>query len=223
MRSFAGIIRYDGEDVPEAWLQGVAGRCGGSSQPTRIVLDRSAAFVEYGRGRRAEATHPAGEGPVDSPTGEENGVFLFSGRIDNGDAAVAHAQWGADCAEHLLGEFALAHWDSRKRRLLLGRDRLGVRAVYYHQSETLFAFGTELRDLLALPFMPRDLRDESLVDFLRRDGSSPAGTTFYQSIRLLPSAHRLILDGAKAVVHQYWKPPEPLPATGISPTNCASW
>ncbi|MBI4866024.1 MAG: hypothetical protein HY816_03645 [Candidatus Wallbacteria bacterium] len=137
---------------------------------------------------------------------------MFSGRIDNGDAAVAHAQWGDDCAEHLLGEFALAHWDSRKRRLLLGRDRLGMRAVYYHQSESLFAFGTELRDLLALPFMPRDLRDESLVDFLRRDGSSPAGTTFYQSIRLLPSAHRLILDGAKAAVHQYWKPPGLPPA-----------
>jgi asparagine synthase (glutamine-hydrolysing) len=230
MSPFAGIVRHDSQPVPESWLRALAGCPTRSNRIRRTVYERAAAFVEYERGPIVSA---AARTDVESATGSCCGpsapLLLLDARIDNrealgaqcgfpgsvgsdvGDAAIvalAYERWGEGCVEQLLGEFVLARWDPVCRRLFLARDALGVRAVYYHASASLFAFATELRALLALPGVPRRLREESIADFLRGDGSGPAGTTFYDAIHVLPSAHKLALDGDRLTHTRYWVPAE---------------
>jgi asparagine synthase (glutamine-hydrolysing) len=123
------------------------------------------------------------------PLGNEDGScwLTMDGRIDNGpevrttleskglqcrdatDAELvlrAYECWCEDCPKRLLGDFAFAIWDSRKQHLFCARDHLGVRPFYYHRGASQFAFGSEIRALLALETIPRRLNESRLVDFL---------------------------------------------------------
>jgi asparagine synthase (glutamine-hydrolysing) len=59
----------------------------------------------------------------------------------------AYKEWGADCVEHLIGDFAFAVWDSVARTLTLARDHMGQRHIFYHQGEGFFAFAAEIKGL----------------------------------------------------------------------------
>ncbi|MGA2262695.1 MAG: asparagine synthase-related protein [Acidobacteriota bacterium] len=183
----------------------------------RTLYDQSAAFVEYERGRADSLAD------VES-VADSGDILLLDARIDNREelgeqlglsgsdvedaafVALAYERWGKCCVERLLGEFALVLWDPGHRSLFLARDALGVRAIYYYASASLFAFATELRALLALPFVPRSLSEETIADFLCGDGSGPGGTTFYDAIHVLPSAHTLTLDRDRLTQTRYWAP-----------------
>jgi asparagine synthase (glutamine-hydrolysing) len=91
------------------------------------------------------------------------------GRPDAGqpDAALilaAYERWGAACAEHLLGDYAFAIWDSAERTLFCARDYIGFKPFYYHAGPHLFAFATELKALFALPDVPRRLNEVRVAD-----------------------------------------------------------
>jgi asparagine synthase (glutamine-hydrolysing) len=78
----------------------------------------------------------------------------------------AYECWGEDCPNRFLGDFAFAVWDARKRQLFCARDFVGVRPFYYHRSASLFAFGSEIRSVLALETVPRRLNESRVADFL---------------------------------------------------------
>jgi asparagine synthase (glutamine-hydrolysing) len=80
---------------------------------------------------------------------------MFRSHSDSEVILHAYEEWGTDCERRLNGMFAFAICDRRRRRVFLARDRLGVKPLYYWSDGTRFAFGSELRSLLALPFVPR--------------------------------------------------------------------
>ncbi len=117
--------------------------------------------------------------------------------------AHAYARWGTDCADALIGDFAFAVWDPQQRAMYCGRDPMGVKPLYYHWSDGLFAFGSEVGALLALPGVGADLNRTRIADYVL-GVESDREYTFHTAIARLPAAHWLrVAPGQKRQV-RYW-------------------
>ncbi len=105
--------------------------------------------------------------------------------------------------EELKGQFAFALWDSRERRLMLARDRLGIKPLYFSRQGNTLLFASEARAILASGMVDKELEMSGLVSFLECNSVAPPSTIF-RGIELLPAGHCLLYDGEKALVRQYW-------------------
>src|SRR4028118_115937 len=77
----------------------------------------------------------------------------------------AYGKWGEDCPQHLLGDFAFVIWDGAKQQLFCARDHFGVKPFYYHYAaDKRFAFATEIKALLGLPEVPRQLNEVRVAE-----------------------------------------------------------
>ncbi|MBE3557895.1 MAG: asparagine synthase (glutamine-hydrolyzing) [Ktedonobacteraceae bacterium] len=121
----------------------------------------------------------------------------FHSRADSEVILHAYEQWGTACLRHLNGMFAFALWDSQRRSLLLARDRLGVKPLYYWSDGRRFAWSSELKALLTLPWLARRLNLHALQTYLRCE-YIPAPDSIFEGIRKLPAGHLLEipLDGS---------------------------
>lgn len=109
----------------------------------------------------------------------------------------------------LRGMFAIAIWDARRQRLLLARDRLGIKPLYYREIDGGVAFGSELKSLLRLPGPSPEIDPRAIADYLSL-GYVPDPDCVYRGIRKLPPAHLLTWDRDRGVeVRQYWSPFRP--------------
>ena len=98
-------------------------------------------------------------------------------------------QWGVDVFRRLRGMFALAIWDEQTRQLLLARDPLGIKPLYYYRKDNLFVFASELRALLASGLVPRKLSGEGVASYLAT-GSVEAPLTIVEDVeQLLPGQY----------------------------------
>jgi asparagine synthase (glutamine-hydrolysing) len=115
-----------------------------------------------------------------------------------------------ELARRLRGMFAFAVWDARRERLVLGRDRVGKKPLYYWCDGRDLVFGSEIKAVLADPRVSRELDEEVLPGYLTF-GYAPSPRTFFKGIRSLPPGHVLVLDaGGPPVIHRYWDaPPTP--------------
>jgi asparagine synthase (glutamine-hydrolysing) len=121
-----------------------------------------------------------------------------------------YEQWGERCVDQFRGMFAFAVWDCANRRLLLARDRLGVKPLYYAALPGRgIVFGSELKSLLEDPDVPRDWEPEAIDAYLTLL-YIPAPATVYRGIRKLPPAHVLVAERGILRVSRYWD----LPFTG---------
>ena len=111
---------------------------------------------------------------------------------------------GDRAVEHLVGMFAIGIWDEPKRRLLLARDRIGEKPLYYAQGGGRFAFASEIKALLELPWVDRGL-DEEAVPYLLAYQSLPAPFTIYRGIRQLGPAQRLVWQDGRISIDTYWR------------------
>jgi asparagine synthase (glutamine-hydrolysing) len=91
----------------------------------------------------------------------------FSTSSDTEVILESYRRWGRRCVERLHGMFAFALYDSHECRLVLARDRTGVKPLYYHLGPAGFFFGSEIKAILALPAVPRRVNYLALIDFLR--------------------------------------------------------
>ena len=128
-------------------------------------------------------------------------------RSDSDTETIVHLYeaYGVDCVKHLRGMFGLAIWDSRKRRLVLARDRLGIKPLYWTTTSSgRIAFASELKCLLQLADVPRELNLES-VDHLFAALSTPATESILEGVHKLEPAHVLVAQpGREPVVQRYW-------------------
>ena len=130
-----------------------------------------------------------------------------------GDTEVlAHLAEGLDAVElarRLDGMFAFAVWDRRRRRLMLGRDPLGKKPLYYWQGAGRLVFASEIKALLADPGVPRRL-DPSAIPAYLTFGYVPTPHTFFEEIKSLPPGHVLTAQAGEPVrVERYWTPRVP--------------
>ncbi|HWE42952.1 MAG TPA: lasso peptide isopeptide bond-forming cyclase [Gemmatimonadaceae bacterium] len=117
---------------------------------------------------------------------------------------LAYERWGTCCVEHLIGDFAFAIWDGRSGELFCARDPMGVKPLYFYQSDGLFAFASEVRALLALPEVPREIDPRQVALFI--DGADRDRChTHYKSIRRLPSAHSMTVGRRSVTLTPYWR------------------
>jgi asparagine synthase (glutamine-hydrolysing) len=113
------------------------------------------------------------------------------------------ARHGGASIERVIGMFAFALWDANERRLLLARDRLGIKPLYYRILPDGIAFASELKALLLLGKPPIDR--SAVRDFLFH-GYVPAPKTIYQGIAKLPAGHTLSWQDGRVRIERYWSP-----------------
>ncbi len=154
--------------------------------------------------------------------------YVFRSRTDSEVIANGWHAWGPRLFGRLRGMFALALWDRRSRRLILARDRVGKKPLYYAPPETpggAFLFGSELKALLAWPGMPR-IANLTAIDHYLTLQYVPTPDTAFVGLRRLPPAHYLVAgadaDGRwrEPELVRYWALPEPRAArTTASPAE----
>jgi asparagine synthase (glutamine-hydrolysing) len=118
---------------------------------------------------------------------------------------LAYARWGEDCAERLIGDFAFALWDGRRRSLFCARDPFGIKPFYYGFRNSRFLFASELRGILCLEDVPRELNEEMIASYLALDFEDKE-ITFYQGLFRLPAAHAMRVDRQGLHLRCYWQP-----------------
>ncbi|HVJ11033.1 MAG TPA: asparagine synthase (glutamine-hydrolyzing), partial [Burkholderiales bacterium] len=117
----------------------------------------------------------------------------------------AYREYGVRMLEHLQGMFAFALWDRRAQRLLIARDHLGVKPLYYHWDGATLVFGSELKALLPHPAVGRELDLDALGLYFESQ-YIPSPATIYRNVRKLEPGHRLLLEGGKLSIERYWLP-----------------
>ncbi len=127
----------------------------------------------------------------------------FATRSDTETIVHLYEEFGEDCFRRLRGMFAIALWDSRDRKLLLARDRVGKKPLYYCANDKRILFGSELKALLAADNLPRSIDPQALSDYFSF-GYIPAPSTIYRTVRKVLPGHYLAVsaDGLREV--PYW-------------------
>ena len=113
---------------------------------------------------------------------------------------------GMDFVPRLLGMFAFAIWDAPRRRLVLGRDRLGIKPLYYLEHAGRLLFASEIKALLAVPGVGRAIDASALQDYLAF-GYSGSRQSLFKGIRKLPPASLLVCENGGYRIESYWRVP----------------
>jgi asparagine synthase (glutamine-hydrolysing) len=166
---------------------------------------------------------PEEQGELQPLTGRRGALLALDGRLDNRDellaalklprtasdaacALAAYEAWDEAFAAHLNGDFALAVFDEPKQQLLLVRDSIGIRPLYYFHDRRLFAFASEIKALLIHPGIEVRPDDEGLADFMLV-GSRPVDrcdATCFAGVSALPPAHLTVVTRERQVLRRYW-------------------
>lgn len=189
--------------------------------------DSRGLFVEAGTGLGIQRLRVVDLVTGDQPIFSEDGsiVVVLNGEIYNfqelredlrrrghrfatdGDTEVIvhlYEEHGVDCVRHLHGMFAFALWDKRRQRLVLARDRIGKKPLFYAVSGGDLAFASELRALLEADLGSREV-DPRAVDCFFAYGYVPAPLSIFSGVQKLPPAHTLVFENGKATLERYWR------------------
>jgi asparagine synthase (glutamine-hydrolysing) len=110
---------------------------------------------------------------------------------------------GVECVRSLHGMFGFALWDSRKQRLLVARDRVGKKPLFYSERNGTLSFASELHALMQDPTISRDVDHEALDHYLAY-GYVPAPRSAFRSVRKLEPGHRLVHQNGVSTIERYW-------------------
>lgn len=216
VNAIAGVYHLSGRrDARSGALAGV--RAGASGATGLHIWDGATAALVARPGGSRTARSAAG-----CLVAEDGRVIAADVRLDNSaeliqrlglggsasDPAVvlrAFQRWGADCVDHLLGDFAFAIWDPQSRTMFCARDAMGVRPFYYHWSGRQFAFATEQTGLLALDGVDREIDPDRLSGYVL-GVATDREKTFYRGIARLPAAHSMAVSEGSIRLRRYWTP-----------------
>jgi asparagine synthase (glutamine-hydrolysing) len=141
--------------------------------------------------------------------------YTFRTTSDTEVILQAYRRYGLDFLKHLRGMFALAIWDAEQRLLLVARDRIGIKPLYYCIGQGYIAFASELKALLLDPRTPREVDPAALADFLHLL-SIPDPHSILNGVRKLEAGHMLIVRGNRVQDHEYWNVPLPVAPRALS-------
>ncbi len=110
---------------------------------------------------------------------------------------------GQECVQRLRGMFAFAIWDAKRHALLLARDRLGIKPLYYAETSEGLIFGSELKALLTHPSVSRDISPKAIFEYFTHF-CIPGDLSIFESIHKLPAGHVLVYSHSRAALTHYW-------------------
>lgn len=220
MCGICGIYNLDGAPVNNRLLQTM------NDTMTHRGPDGSGLFVDgsIGLGHRRLAIIDLHTGEQPMATDDSQLQVVFNGEIynflelkkeleacghrfrTNSDTEVllhGYRQWGESFVKRLRGMFAIALWDVAQRKLLLVRDRVGKKPLYYHFDGRRLLFGSELKAVIADATVPREL-DPAALDAYCSFGYVPSPLSIYKSVRKLLPAHLAIITQQGMSQRSYW-------------------
>lgn len=133
--------------------------------------------------------------------------YTFRSHSDTEVLLNAYEEWGVECLHRLNGMFAFAIWDSRKERLFIARDRIGVKPAYYQWNGDRLAFGSEIKALLAYPGIEARPNFAAITEYMNAMFTTGEHTWFEGIKRLLPG-HYMLADSTGLQVKQWWDAPD---------------
>jgi asparagine synthase (glutamine-hydrolysing) len=128
---------------------------------------------------------------------------LFQTYSDTEVIVHLYEEMGESCVEQMSGMFAFALWDEHQQKLLLGRDRIGQKPLFYSQHGSDFLFGSEIKSILALHPQEPELDPLAMHDYLSLRFIPPPRTIF-KHIQKLPPAHTLVFQYGQIRLRRYW-------------------
>ncbi len=134
---------------------------------------------------------------------ELENTHTFKTQTDTEVIIAAYKRWGIDCVEHFFGMFAFALWDEKQAQLLIARDRLGVKPLYYAETEHGFIFASELRAILSTGWVERRIDANAAADYLRYQ-TVHAPNTIIEGVHMLMPGHRMIIHSKGIHTERWW-------------------
>ncbi|MEP6344757.1 MAG: asparagine synthase-related protein, partial [Parasphingorhabdus sp.] len=121
----------------------------------------------------------------------------------------AYAVWGADCLEHLIGDFAFILWDEKQKQLFCATDHMGVSPLYSAQVRGGFLVSNNLTAIRAHPQISNVLNEQAIGDYLMFRLNFTPDSTSFRDIKKLPAGHSIIVNQDTMRMQQYWSVPKP--------------
>jgi len=123
----------------------------------------------------------------------------------------AYRRWGQDCVKRFNGMWAFAIWDRKQRKLFCSRDRFGVKPFYYFVRDSELVFGSEIKQILAYPGVPRVANESMVLQYLERGVQDHSEVTFFKGIQQLLPGHSMTIDltrnSLSVEISRYWELP----------------
>ncbi len=206
LRRMTGFMAYRGPDAQEIWIDGNIG-FGHTMLRTTFESEREHQPFSLDGGVWITA-----DARVDGRSEligklESKGSIKLEGVTDVELILRAYEVWGEECVEHLIGDFAFAIWDSRKRSLFCARDHFGVKPFYHAQVRGHLIFSNTLNCVRMHPAVSDELNDLAIADFLLFDSNQEPSTTTFADIQRLPPAHCLTWADGTQRLKRYWALP----------------
>ncbi|MDY0039053.1 MAG: lasso peptide isopeptide bond-forming cyclase [Desulforhabdus sp.] len=220
MSGIFGIFRLDGKHIDQQALAGMLNALAHRGPDgARVWRDKC-----VGLGHRMLWTTPESLNetlPLENATAKL--VITADARIDNREELIeqlylkashfeitdselilkAYEKWGEKCPEKLIGDFAFAIWNERSQKLFCARDHANLKPFYYYHDDRFFAFASEIKALLYLNEIPRQLNDLKVADYLMGNFENRTDT-FYKKIQRLPEANSLSVSRKGISKRTYW-------------------
>ena len=207
LQALAHFLSYRGPDARDTWSNGAIGLGHTLLRTTRESLnERQPANLDGQLWITADARIDCREELEKKLAAEGHGA---AGRAATDSDLIlrAYQAWGAECVQHLRGDFAFAIWDARKKLLFCARDHFGVKPFYYSDLGELFLFSNTLDCLRQHPEVSEELNDAAIGDFLLFGLNCDAATTSFRDIRRLPAAHAMTISSEGLRMKRYWSAP----------------
>lgn len=195
VRAMAATLIHRGPDAEGVWVDAAAGLALGHRRLAVVDLTPAGAQpMASADGRFVVAYNGEGYNTAELRAGLAPRGIVFRGHSDTEVLCEGFAAWGAEeTIRRFNGMFAFAAWDTRERRLYLGRDRLGIKPLYWARTGGGVAFASELKGLRALSGFDAGIDRDAIVQFLRFN-YIPAPRTIYASARKLEPGHILTVE-----------------------------
>jgi asparagine synthase (glutamine-hydrolysing) len=179
MNAIAGIVNVDGGPLDRDWLWS-DGNVGFNQQPYTV---------------------------------DDNVWLMADARIDSdgpgtdqGKILDAYEEFGENCVDHLIGDFAFVVWDKRARRLFCARDHFGVKPFYFARVGNSFVFSNALNTLRRDGRVSDALNEAAVGDYLAFGLNQDLTSTIFRDIQRLPAGHTLSLANGRITTRRYWTP-----------------
>ncbi|MDA3971875.1 MAG: asparagine synthase-related protein [Desulfobulbaceae bacterium] len=222
MSGIAGIVYRDKKPVAQTILQEMAHPLAShrGKDGVSFWIEKQVGFVHL-------MTHDTPESlneRLPYQTADGRLAITFHGRLDNREdiysqcelkepitnladsrlIIAAYQEWGESCPERLLGDFAFAIWDQSAQKLFCARDHMGVKPLFFCLTPSFFCFATEIKSILALPGISKEINEERLADFLVCVVTENR-TSFFKDIFRLQPAHTLVFQDNTLKENRYWQ------------------